>query len=54
MVISSEIPVYWQETLSLKKMKDWMKKYHKIIWRLETIANIQLQIQDIVKQAKKA
>ena len=28
-----------------------MKKYHKIIQELETIANIQLQIQDIVKQA---
>jgi len=28
-----------------------MKKYHKIIQGLETMANIQLQIQDIVKQA---
>ena len=28
-----------------------MKKYYKIIQELETIADIQLQIQDIVKQA---
>ena len=28
-----------------------MKKYHKIIQGLETMANIQLQIQDIIKQA---
>jgi len=28
-----------------------MKKYHKIIWGLETIADIQLQLQNIVKLA---
>jgi len=26
-----------------KKKKNWTRKYHKIIWGLETIANIQLQ-----------
>jgi len=30
-------------TLNREK-KDWMKKYHKIIQGLETIANIQLQL----------
>ena len=34
-----------------KKKKDWIKKYFKIIQRLKTIADIQLQIQDIIKQA---
>ena len=39
-----------------KKKKDWIKKYYKIIQRLKTIADIhiadiQLQIQDIIKQA---
>ena len=35
-------------TLNREK-KDWMKKYHKIIQGLETIANIQLQLQNIIK-----
>ena len=34
-----------------KEKKDWMRKYHKIIWELETIADIQLQIQNIIKLA---
>ena len=34
-----------------KKKKDWIKKYYKIIQRLKTITDIQLQIQDIIKQA---
>ena len=34
-----------------KEKKDWMKKYYKIIQELETTADIQLQIQDIIKQA---
>ena len=37
-------------TLNQKK-KDWMKKYHKIIQGLEIIANLQLQIQNLVKLA---
>jgi len=32
-----------------KKKKNWTKKYHKIIQGLETMANIQLQIQNLVK-----
>ena len=28
-----------------------MKKYQKIIWRIETLVNIELQLQDIMKQA---
>jgi len=27
--------------------KNWTRKYYKIIWRLKTIANIQLQLQEI-------
>ena len=34
------------------KRKDWIKKYLKIIRRLETIAEIQLQLQNIVWLAK--
>jgi len=34
-----------------KKKKDWVKKYYKIIQELETMVDIYLQIQDIVKQA---
>ena len=34
-----------------KKKKDKIKKYHKIIQGLETIADIQLQLQNIVKLA---
>ena len=40
-------------TLTNKK-KDWMKKYHKIIREIETMANIQLQLQNIVKLAEVA
>jgi len=29
--------------------KDWIRKYHKIIQELETMANIQLQIQNLIK-----
>ena len=32
--------------------KDWMKKYYRIIRGLETIADIQLQLQNIVQLAK--
>jgi len=31
-----------------------MKKYYKIIWGIETIAEIQLQLQNIVKLAEVA
>ena len=34
-----------------KEKKDWMKKYHHIIWRLETMIDIQLQIQNLAKLA---
>ena len=34
--------------------KDWMKKYHKIIQGNETMADIQLQLQNIIKLAKVA
>jgi len=34
--------------------KDWIKKYHKIIWGIEQMVNIQLQIQNITKMAEKA
>ena len=34
--------------------RDWMKKYHKIIQGIETMANIQLQLQNIVKLAEVA
>ena len=34
-------------TLNRKK-KDWTKKYYKIIQGLETMVNIQMQIQDLV------
>ena len=32
-----------------KEKKDWMKKHYKIIWGLETMADFQLQIQNLVK-----
>jgi len=41
-------------TILNKERKDWIKKYHKIIQRIEIIANIQLQIQNIVKLAEVA
>ena len=34
------------------KRKDWTRKYHKIIRGLEIIANIQLQLQNIIRLAK--
>ena len=37
-----------------KEKKNWIKKYYKIIWGLETIADIQLQIQNIIKLADTA
>jgi len=40
-------------TLSNER-KDWMKKYHRIIRELETIANIQHQLQNIIQLAKVA
>ena len=36
------------------KRKDWTKKYHKIIQGIETIADIQLQLQNIIKLAEVA
>ena len=36
------------------KKKDWTKKIHRIIWRIEIIADIQLQLQNIIKLAKVA
>ena len=40
-------------TLTNEK-KDWMKKYYKIIRGIETMADIQLQLQNIVKLAEVA
>ena len=40
-------------TLTNEK-KNWMKKYHKIIWRIETIVDVQLQLQNIIKLAEVA
>ena len=37
-----------------KEKKNWIKKYYKIIWELETIADIQLYIQNIIKLADTA
>ena len=34
------------------EQKDWMKKYHKIIWGIEQIVDIQLQLQNIIKLAE--
>jgi len=36
------------------KRKDWTKKYYKIIRELETMADIQLQLQNMVWLAKVA
>jgi len=30
-----------------KKKKNWIKKYYKIVQRLETMADIQIQLQDL-------
>ena len=35
-----------------KKRKVWIKKYYRIIREIETMANIQLQLQNIIKLAK--
>jgi len=40
--------------MTLNKEKNWIKKYHKIIQELETMADIQLQIQNIIKLADTA
>ena len=32
-----------------KEKKNWIKKHYKIIWELETMADFQLQIQNLVK-----
>jgi len=34
--------------------KDWIRKYHKIIWEIERIVNVQIQLQNIVKLAEEA
>ena len=34
-----------------KEKKDWTKRYHKIIWELEMMEDIQLQTQSLVKLA---
>jgi len=36
---------------SNKKKKDWTKKYYKIIQELETMVDVQLQLQNIIKLA---
>ena len=36
------------------KKKDWIKKYHKIIWEIEQIVNIQAQLQNIIRLAEEA
>ena len=37
-----------------KERKDWTKKYHKIIWGIEWMVNVQLQLQNIIKLAEEA
>ena len=37
-----------------KEKKDWTKKYHKIIRGIETMVDIQLQLQNIIKLAEVA
>jgi len=37
-----------------KENKDWIKKYHKMIQKLKTITDIQLQIHNIIKLADAA
>ena len=34
------------------EQKDWIKKYHKIIWGIEQMVDIQLQLQNIIKLAE--
>ena len=36
------------------KRKNWTKKYHKIIQGIERMVNMKLQLQNIIKLAKKA
>ena len=36
------------------KRKDWTKKYHKIIQGIETMADVQLQLQNIINLAEVA
>ena len=36
------------------KQKDWTKKYHKIIWEIERMVDVQLQLQNITKLAEEA
>jgi len=37
-----------------KEKNDWTKEYYKIIWGLKKMADIQLQVQNIVKLADTA
>ena len=39
------------KTMNQKK-KDWMKKYHRIIREIETMVDIQVQLQNIIKLAE--
>ena len=34
--------------------KDWTKKYHKIIWGIEQMVYVQLQLQNIIKLEEEA
>ena len=34
--------------------KDWIKKYYKIIWGIECIVKVQLQLQNIIKSVEEA
>ena len=34
------------------KKKDWTKKYHRVIYKIEIIADIQIQLQNIIKLAE--
>jgi len=48
--ISQEIKAFLQHYVNYQQ-DDWIKKYHKIIQELETMADIQLQVQNIIKLA---
>ena len=51
MVVKEREGVPNSDLIMNKEKKDWMKNYYKIIQELETMANIQLQIQNIIKLA---
>jgi len=36
------------------KKKNWMKKYYKIIYEIERMVDVQMQLQNVMKLAKEA